>query len=381
MPKKVAIVVCAWPPQGGGIGNNAYYHLRELKKIGYPVRAFTPGYPDPKKAKDSGVEFLSVILPLGKAGFLFSLFNRLKAFDIIHFYYPFFGTDLIVWLFKTFNKNKKLIVHYEMDPIGQGWQKIIFLFYLKLFLPLLLKASDKIAVLSWDNAQNSHLKNYLKKYQEKFVELPNGVDTSIFQPQAKNNQLITKYGLLESDQLIIFVGGLDDQHFFKGVDILLEAFTEVIKVRPTIKLMIIGEGNKRKEYESLVEELGLKKQVIFTGWIDNEKLPDYYNLGDLFVLPSTAKTESFGLVIAEAQACGLPAVVSNWPGSRLTLDNTRTGLLVKPNKPAALAEKLIFLLENPDLMKKMGELAVKRVQEKYAWSKIIKQINELYQKI
>jgi len=255
MPKKVAIVVCAWPPQGGGIGNNAYYHLRELKKIGYPVRAFTPGYPDPKKAKDSGVEFLSVILPLGKAGFLFSLFNRLKAFDIIHFYYPFFGTDLIVWLFKTFNKNKKLIVHYEMDPIGQGWQKIIFLFYLKLFLPLLLKASDKIAVLSWDNAQNSHLKNYLKKYQEKFVELPNGVDTSIFQPQAKNNQLITKYGLLESDQLIIFVGGLDDQHFFKGVDILLEAFTEVIKVRPTIKLMIIGDLKKLpSDLQTLINE-------------------------------------------------------------------------------------------------------------------------------
>src|SRR3989344_7632772 len=180
MPKKVAIVVCAWPPQGGGIGNNAYYHLKELKKIGYRAKAFTPRYRSLKNYKDSGVEFLPITLPMGKAGFLFSLFKRLKDFDIIHFYYPFFGTDIIIWLFKTFNKNKKLIVHYEMDPVGQGWQKIIFFFYLKLFLPLLLRVSDRIAVLSWDNAQNSYLKKYLKKYKSKFIELPNGVDTEIF---------------------------------------------------------------------------------------------------------------------------------------------------------------------------------------------------------
>lgn len=391
MLKKVAIVVCAWPPQGGGIGNNAYYHLKELKKIGYTVKAFTPCYQSFKNPKDLGVEFLPVTLPIGKAGFLFSLFKRLKDFDIVHFYYPFFGTDLIIWLFKVFNKNKKLISHYEMDPVGQGWQKIIFLFYLKLFLPLIIRISDKIAVLSWDHAQNSYLKNYLKKYQEKFIELSNGVDTGIFHPKISlldgsgeeevGDKLRKSLGINLNDQLIIFVGGLDDQHFFKGLDILLKALIAVVEAAPTAKLMIIGEGNKRPEYEALAKGLGLASNIIFTGWIDNNQLPAYYNLGDILVLPSTAKTESFGLVIAEAQACGLPAVVSNWPGSRLTIDNTRTGLLVEPNNPIALAEKLIFLLKNPDLMKKMGEAAVKRVKEKYAWSNVIKKIDQLYRSL
>ena len=108
-------------------------------------------------------------------------------------------------------------------------------------------------------------------------------------------------------------------------------------------------------------------------------LADYYNLGDVFVLPSIERTESFGIVIAEAQACGLPAIISNWPGSRLTIENTVTGFLVKPNDSRALAEKLIFLLENPDLMKKMGEAAIKRVGEKYSWSVVIKEIDKLYQ--
>lgn len=381
MNKKVAIVVCAFPPQGGGIGNNAYYHLKQLKKIGYQVKAFTPKYKNIKSFDDENVEYLPVVLPIGRAGFLFSLFGKLKEFDIIHFYYPFFGTDLIIILFKLFNHSQKLIIHYQMDPIGQGFQRFMFKLHIKLFLLPLLKISDKIFVLSWDNAKYSYLKSYLDKNKNKFIEVANGIDTDIFFPKEKNVQLANKHNISENDKLVVFAGGLDDQHFFKGVEVLLKSFVMVVKKNASAKLMIIGDGNKRSYYENLSHGLGLKNDVIFTGWIDNENLSDYYNLGEVFVLPSTERTESFGIVIAEAQACGLPAIVSNWPGSRMTIEEGKTGFLVEPKNEPDLSEKIIKLISDSNLRKEMSSNASLQAKEKYSWSSIIVKIDSVYQSL
>lgn len=378
MNKKVAIIVCAFPPQGGGLGNNAYYHLRELKKIGYEAKVFTPKYKDIKHISGDDVEYLPVVWPLGKAGFLFSLSSKLKGFDIIHLYYPFFGTDLIVLVFKVFHPHKKLVLHYQMDPVGYGYRKFIFKLYLKLFLPLLIIMSQKIIILSQDNAQHSYLRRSIKKYKHKFVVIPNGVDTSIFQPASKNWQLAEQYHISENDQVIVFAGGLDDQHFFKGVDVLLKSFALVSQKNDNAKLMLIGDGNKRNYYEKLAQNLNLQEKVVFTGWINNESLPDYYNLGDIFVLPSTEKTESFGIVIAEAQACGLPALVANWPGSRLTIEDNKTGFLVEPKNESDLSEKIIKLLNDDDLRKKMSQSGSLRAREKYSWDSVIIKIDFLY---
>lgn len=413
--KRVAVVACAFPPMAGGIGNNAYYHAKRLAELDYQVTVFTPRYLSSigRAPLNFKAEYLPVFWPIGKAGFLFSLFKKLKNFDIIHFYYPFFGTDLIVWLFKIFNREKKLVLHYEMDPVGQGIMKIIFWFYLKLFLGWLIRISDKIIVLSWDHAGNSYLKKYIEKYQSKFVEIPNGVDTEIFQPIARNENLARQYNIGSEDKMIIFVGGLDRQHYFKGVKVLLKAFKRitvsncpplirgddsaeggvrgveenVLPLRPSgapplikgrYKLLMVGDGDLRPYYEKLAADLGIKNNVIFTGWVKNEELPRYYNLADIFVLPSTARTESFGIVIAEAQACGLPVIVSNWPGSRETLKEGETGLLVKPGDIDDLAEKLLRLLGDDELRKKMAGGARERAAAMYDWDSVIRKIDEMY---
>lgn len=378
MIKKVALVVCAWPPQGGGIGNNASYHLQNLIARGYQAKAFTPSYKNIKNSGEAAVSYLPVILPIGKAGFLLSLFWKLKEFDLIHLYYPFFGTDLIILLFKIFHPRIKLILHYQMDAVGQGLQKLMFKLHLKLFLGPLVSASDKIIVLSWDNAHNSYLKPYLIKYKNKFVAIANGIETALFRPQPKKMELLRKYNLSISHQVIIFVGGLDSQHFFKGVDILLKSFSEVAAKNQEARLMIIGEGNKKRNYQELTDKLEVQEKVIFTGWLANEQLADYYNLGTLFVLPSTQRTESFGIVIAEAQACGLPAIVSNWPGSRQTIAEGQTGLLVEPKNSRDLTQKINLLLNDENLRRSMKEAAIKRATEKYAWSEVIKKIDQLY---
>lgn len=381
MTKKVAIVVCALPPQGGGIGNNAYYQWQQLKRLDYQPKIFTPQYKNIAIISDPAIEYLPVTLPIGKAGFLFSLFKKLKEFDIVHLYYPFFGTDLIVLLFKFLNKNKKLVIHYQMDPVGKGFAKLIFKIYIKIFLPVSIKLTDKIFILSWDNARHTYLNTYLNTYNKKFIEIPNGIDTSIFKIKTKNVNLANQYNITSRNKLLIFAGGLDDQHFFKGVDVLIKAFDKISKNNEEVKLMIIGDGNRRKFYERLVDNFGLGERVIFTGWIDNEKLADYYNLGSVFVLPSTERTESFGIVIAEAQACGLPAVVSNWPGSRLTIEDGKTGLLVEPKNENDLTNKITRLLNDNDLRQAMSRKAVVRANEKYSWDSIIVKIDSVYKNL
>ena len=379
--KKVAIVVCAWPPSGGGIGNNASYHLHYLKQLGYKAQSVTPQYKNISIISDPAIEYLPVTLPIGKAGFIFSLYKKLKDFDIIHLYYPFFGTDIIILFFKLLNRNKKIIVHYQMDPVGRGYQKIIFKIHIKIFLPLIVKVSNKIFVLSWDNARHTYLNTYLNTYNKKFIEIPNGIDTSIFKIKTKNIDLAGQYNITSKNKLLIFAGGLDDQHFFKGVDVLIRAFDKISKNNKEVKLMIIGDGNRKKFYERLVDDFGLGERVIFTGWIDNKKLADYYNLGSVFVLPSTERTESFGIVIAEAQACGLPAIVSNWPGSRLTIEDGKTGLLVEPKNENDLTNKIIRLLNDNDLRQAMSRKAIVRANEKYSWDSIIIKIDSVYKNL
>ncbi len=397
MKKSVAIIVCSWPPQGGGIGNNANYQARFLSDRGHKVGVFTPDFSGIQTAGDKySLRNLKTFLHLGKAGFLRGLFRELPGYDIIHLYYPFFGTDLLVWLYKALNPGVRLVVHYEMDPIGEGLKSLIFFVYVKIFLGLIVKKADRIGVLSFDHAENSYLAKYLKRYPNKFTELPNGIDIDIFQPQPKNTELMEMNKISVHDKVIVFVGGLDSQHYFKGVSVLLEAFSRIpINYFPNIldggaqrgilqelrgqaKLLIIGDGNLRSEFEQIAKDLQISDRVIFTGWVKNEDLPPYYALADIFVLPSTARTESFGIVAAEAQACGLPALVSDYPGVRSTIINNETGYLAKPGDSLDLAGKLKALLNDDQLRFKMGRAGLANAREKFDWQKIIVKLESLY---
>lgn len=382
MNKKIAIVVCAWPPQGGGIGNNAYYHAQKIAERGYEIEVFTPWYATTKEREENfKITYLNMWPRFGMAGFSWSLYGQLKNFDIIHLYYPFFGNDLVVWLFKIFHRDKKLVIHYEMDPIGRGWQKLFFATYMKLFSGLVVSTSDRIAVLSWDHAEHSYLTRFLSKSRSKFVVVPNGIDTNIFHPQLKDEALMKVCGLRSDDKVMIFVGGLDKQHFFKGVDVLLRALKKLRAENLSVKLIVVGEGDLKVGYQKLAGELNISEYVVFAGWVDNKSLAKYYSLADVFVLPSTVSTESFGIVIAESQACGVPGVVSNWPGSRETLKNNATGYIVRPGDVDDLADKISLVLKDEVSGQKMREEAAKRARELYSWEKVIEEIDLLYKSL
>lgn len=395
--KKIALVTCAWPPNGGGFGNNAYYQVKKLAGAGWSVGAFTIAFKGIEAGPfDFKFKALPAVFQIGKAGFLVGLLKELKDYQIIHLYYPFFGTDLLVAGYKIFKPQTKLVVHYHMDPVATGVKGMIFKVWIKLFLGLLVQLADRVAILSYDHAENTYIAKYLKRYPEKFFVLPNGIDTEIFQPAPKSQSLRELYKISVQDKVALFVGGLDDQHYFKGVPVLLKAFAQIrqgyfpdpiggeaikgqlSQVKGLAYLMIIGDGNLRGEFEALARELGITDKVIFTGWVKNNQLPEYYNLCDVFILPSTERIESFGIVVGEAQACGKPALVANWPGVRQTIIDGETGYLLEPSNELDLKNKLQKLFDNQELATKLGAQAIERIDRLYGWQQVTANLSQVY---
>ena len=230
-----------------------------------------------------------------------------------------------------------------------------------------------------DYIKNSNIAGYYNKHKDKFVEVPNGVDSEHFRPMPKDESVLAKHDLTKDNKVIIFVGGLDRAHYFKGIFYLIEAFKLIEQKMPEARLLIVGEGDMVPEYKNLASQLQIGNKVIFPGGVGHDELPKYYNLADVEVLPSTDKSEAFGIVLVEAMACGKPVVASNLAGVRSVVDEGENGYLSKPKDVEDLASKLYKLLADNELARKMGENGRQKAVAQYDWQVVNNKIDEIYQ--
>jgi len=265
-----------------------------------------------------------------------------------------------------------------MDVCGQGAMKFFFKLHKSLILPRIVKISDKVIFTSMDYGQNSYLAEFFKKDPKKFIEVPNGVDSNNFYSAPKDNILLEKYEITEDEKIVLFVGGLDKAHYFKGIEYLIEAMSRLRNSQYLWRLLIVGEGDLKKYYVSLVDQFRLKSKVIFAGYVSNEDLPKYYNLADVAVLPSVDKSEAFGLTLVEAMSCGKPVVASNLPGVRSVVTEKMNGLLVEPGNSDDLAAKINYFLSDSQQSYDFGKAGRNKVKLKYDWSIIGRKLDELY---
>lgn len=381
----IAHIVSTYPPYAGGMGNTCYHEVRELLKYGHEITILTPRYKDQEsrvKNQESRIIFLDPLIQWGNAAFVPQVVKKLKDFDIVHLHWPFIGGVETVLFFKLFTHFKsKLVIQYHMDLIAPGMRGILFYIYKFLFNPIFTRAADVILVSSFDYIRNSNIKKYLgivPKWGQSpnIIEFPLGVDDHQFLPQPKNSKLLEKYNLSINDKIILFVGGLDKAHYFKGLDVLLKSVSNIKSQRTNVKCLIIGQGELKQKYKRMVKELKINDKIIFADHVENKELPQYYNLADIFVLPSISRSEAFGLVSLEAMACGKPIIVSNLPGPRTLVKNN--GLIVKVNDSQDLSKKLSLILNNPSMAQKFGEQGRKLVQEKYSWTRAGKRLNQIY---
>lgn len=174
---------------------------------------------------------------------------------------------------------------------------------------------------------------------------------------------------------ILYVGSLSSR---KGVSYLLMAFSYILKALrgSDIRLIIVGDGRLRKQLEKLAGELKIRDKVYFIGFVEHHKLPRYYAMADIFVLPSLV--EVFGIVLIEAMAMGKPIVSTTAMGPREVVKNGKSGFLVKPRNPHELARAILKLILNDKLREKMGSYGRKIVEQQYSTEFVALELKKIY---
>lgn len=390
---KIAHLVCRYPPYYSGMGTVVFETAVNLAKRGHNVEVITPEYyeakeikpveeePEPTHAPElqKKIDFARRLEPsvtYGNAARLPDLDKELAEFDLVHLHYPFFGTANAVRKWKLKNPNKPLVVTYHMDTRAPGWIGLVFKLYTKYFMPKILTTADAVVSASFDYIRASDARQLFATQESKWYEIPFGVDTERFSSAELNTGFLSGLGLNPELPTVLFVGGMDAAHFFKGVPVLLQALFLAKENNQPIQAILVGDGELREQFILKAKGLGLDSLVVFPGRVEHDDLPAFYQNTDLLVLPSTTSGEAFGMVLLEAYASGRPVIASDLPGVRTVA--AQAGTVVRPNDPQDLARALMEYFA-PEVDRAAWQAAARDVAETtYAWPGIVARLEALY---
>lgn len=373
---RIAQVTHTFPPYMGGTGNVCYHNSLELARLGYDVTVITSRIPPINHTYPSLIKVrrFKPLFRIRNAPFIPQLLT-LRDFDIVHLHYPFIFSAEVVLLTSKLRENV-LVVTFHQDLIFGGFAGPLVRIYDTALKKIISQLARRILVPSLDYARHSSIARILQDRGGDVIELPNGVDTDRFRPEVSGEELRGNY-IIDSRNVILFVGSLDESHRFKGLDVLLRAFSKLVH-RDEAVLVVVGDGSLRPSYETLARALGISENVLFAGSVPDTELPKYYSVCDFLVLPSVSKAEIFGLVLVEAMATGKPVIASNLPGVRTVVDEGENGLLVEPKNADALTSRMQFLLDNKHIREEFGKRGREKAEKKYSWTKIGEKLETIY---
>jgi glycosyltransferase involved in cell wall biosynthesis len=379
----------------GGMEKHCWSVSVGFSKKGHIVKLITTSHPQGKEYEKINSNFEVFYLKDTKPGKYskkwwkkslqkFLELDRVEKFDVV---FSESSGALAVLKYKV--KNELLIpVVFRLpgtalrDAVTQIKQKISIRSVLAAIKNFILFFRDKKwfkyadAIITCSDEIANAIKKEMKIEESKIYTIYNGVNLEKFYPKDKN-ELRRTYKISKDKFIILTISRLKK---IKGVDVLIYALNSVLKKFNNIELFIIGDGDYRKNLEKLVHKLDLQDYVKFLGNIPNDNLSDYYNLSDIFVLPTRAK-EGFPWVIIEAMACKKPAIVSNIGGvSGSVIKDGENGLLFEPANIKDLEEKILLLLNNPQLRDKIAENGYQTVKRFFSEEIMINKTLEVIEK-
>lgn len=184
--------------------------------------------------------------------------------------------------------------------------------------------------------------------EEKIHFYPRGIDIESFSPSNRNGFFRSKFMISEDDLKLLYVGRVSKE---KSLQLLVEVFIRLTKIRAGIHLIIVGDGPYLSEMKKVLKNL----PVTFTGFLHGDDLTQAYASSDIFIFPST--TDTFGNVVLEAQASGLPVIVTDSGGPKENLINGETGFIVPSGDINGFANAVLKLTNNTALLQKMSQNA------------------------
>jgi glycosyltransferase involved in cell wall biosynthesis len=294
---------------------------------------------------------------------LFSVFKldriiKNQAFEIVHCHLT--ASFLIGSILSLKHRDVKFVFHEHGEILSDR-------FLYKLFLRLLPK--EVVIFASSDLLRKRILQT---GYRSKVIVLPNFIDLEkYYQDQVKRKKIRERWGFKNKDILIGFAGRLIEQ---KGWWELLNAFS-LLESEEKLFLLFMGSGPDKARIEKMVGELGLRSSVKLFGF--QSEMSSFYNGIDIFINPT--KLEAFGLVQLEAQACGVPVIVSDIDGVRETL-NSESGVLVPPGDPTTLAYEIRRLIDHPKLREEFSRKGLVNVQ-RFSKDQYVVKLKQVYQEL
>ena len=204
-----------------------------------------------------------------------------------------------------------------------------------------LKHADKILAVS--NYTRERLLQEQDLNPERVSLLYNTFNSDRFSIKPKPNYLLERYGLKPNQPVILTVNRLASQESYRGYDRLIEALPQIRQHIPDVRYIIVGKGDDRPRLERSIQQQNLQDCVTLAGFVSDEELPAYYQLCDLFAMPS--KLEGFGIVYLEALASGKPVLGGNQDGALDALRQGELGVLVDPDDVSEIASNVIAILQ------------------------------------
>lgn len=355
---KVALVTKLYPPSIGGIQRHVQLLAKKLREVDKSIEVQVivaqdrPSQFRQQVEENVLVQRATTIAYIASNSITVGLSKLLKRADadLYHFHSPYPWSELAAL---RANLRAPIVATYHMDVVRQ--KKLLTLY--RPFLHKFLERTDRIIASSPNLVATSP---FLRRYREKVVVIPLGIDTSCFIPTnsscAKAAEL--RHLLAGNKPTILFVGRFV---YYKGLEYLIQAMKYINGI-----LILVGDGPLQSSLRALANQVGVEHRIKFVGLVSDQDLPIYYQTSDIFVLPSIANTEAYGLVQLEAHASGIPTVSTNLStGVAFVNQHHQTGLVVPPGNVQSLVGALRHLLEDTALRARFGKQAQQRAIEQF----------------
>jgi len=259
--------------------------------------------------------------------------------------------------------------HLHFAPVAGFWHRLLRIPYVVTlhgveawadFSPLKKRALAGAAlVLPVSEITRDRARERLLPLDCRMEILYNTFDDQRFIPGPKPPALLARHGFTESTPVILTVGRLDASDDYKGHDRIIAALPALRKQKPGLRYLIVGDGTDRPRLEALSRDLGVSEAVVFAGRVPSGELVLYYQLCDVFAMPS--KGEGFGIVYLEALACGKPVIAGRGDGGRDALKHGELGQLVDPDDIDELATAIARCLDrDPSLPEKSDPVLLRQ---------------------
>jgi phosphatidyl-myo-inositol alpha-mannosyltransferase len=352
----------------GGVNDHVRHLATHLQKLGHETRIFAP-------SSRADVDFDSasfyrigrpIALPVNdsvaRISLSFHLSNRVSAiiakerFDVLHFHEPLLPALPMTVLRLSATANVGTFHAFARSNLGYYYGRY-------LLQPYLGRLHRAIAV---SEPARAFVNRYFPSFPIRVV--PNGIDLDVYKPG-----LSPIRHLRDENVNILFVGRMEKR---KGLGDLLRAFRFLQERVPRTRLIVVGDGPLRGSVESYIARHRLPN-VVLAGFVPQSVKPRYFASADIFCAPATG-SESFGIVLLEAMASGLPIVATEVPGYMSVLEPGSDSVTVQPRRWRELGAALVIMARDAELRRRLGAHALKRAR-RYSWDTVAREVVEVYQ--